>query len=74
MKRAKEEWKHDVVNDPEGHNDLYVCIALLYDLKCHGELYGRFDLDNKKVEGSLQVAVTYLMTPKVIVTFEVGLT
>ena len=44
MKRAQEEWKHAIVYDSEGHNDLYVWIDLLYDFECHGELYGRFDL------------------------------
>ena len=37
--------------DPKGHNDLYVCIDLLYDFrghdpKGHGDLCGRFDLVN----------------------------
>ena len=49
---------------------------LLYDPKGHGDLCGRFDLiyDLKKVTRSLEVAVTYFMTPKVTVTFVVGLT
>ena len=49
---------------------------LLYDPKGHGDLCGRFDLvyDPQKVTGSLEVAVTYFMTPKVRVTFVVGLT
>ena len=49
---------------------------LLYDPKGHGDLCGRFDVvyDPKRVTGSLEVAVTYFMTPKVMVTFVVGLT
>ena len=49
---------------------------LLYDPKGHGDLCGRLDLvyDPKKVTGSLEVTVTYFMTPKVTVTFVVGLT
>ena len=49
---------------------------LLYDPKGHGDLCGRFDLvyDQQKVTGSLEVAVTYFMTPKVTVTFVVDLT
>ena len=48
---------------------------LLYDPKGHGSLCGRFDLvyDPQKVTGSLEVAVTYFMTPKVTVTFMVDL-
>ena len=43
-----------------GHHDL------LYDPKGHGDLCGRFDpvYDLKEVMGSLEVAVTYFMTPK----------
>ena len=44
MKLAEEEWKHDKVYGPKGHNDLYVCIDLFYDFKGHGELNGQFDL------------------------------
>ena len=44
MKRAHEEWKHDIVYNPKGHDDHYVCTDLLYDFKCHGDLYGMFDL------------------------------
>ena len=51
MKRAQQELKHDIVYDPKGHNDLYVCIDLLYDFKghdpkVHGDLCGQFDLVN----------------------------
>ena len=51
MKRAQEEWKHDVVYDPQGHNDLYVCIDLFYDFKGHDlksecDLCRRFNLVN----------------------------
>ena len=58
MKRAQEEWKHDIVYDPNAQNDLYVCIDLLYDCKGHdpkghGDLCGRFDLvyDPKRSRG-----------------------
>ena len=49
---------------------------LLYDPKSHGDLCGRFDLVYcpKKVSGSLEVAVTYFMTPKFSVIFVVSLT
>ena len=48
---------------------------LLYDLKSHGDLCGRFDLvyDPKKVTRSLEVALTYFMTPEFKVTFVVFL-
>ena len=38
MKRAQEEWKHDIVYKPKSHSDL------LHDPKGHGDLYGRFDI------------------------------
>ena len=44
MKSAQEEWKHDIIYDPEGQNDIYFCTDLLYDFKGHGERYIRFDL------------------------------
>ena len=49
---------------------------LLCDPKGYGDLCGRFDLvyDTQKVKGSLEVTVTYFMTPKVTVTFVVHLT
>ena len=58
---------------PKGHSVITDRRNLFYDPKGHGDLYGRFDLvyDPKR---SLEVAVTYLMAPKVTVTFEVGLT
>ena len=61
---------------PKGHGVIRGHCDLLYDPKGHGDLCGRFDLiyDPKKVTGSLEVAVTYFMTPKVTVTFVVGLT
>ena len=31
MKSAQEEWKHDIVYDPESQNDIYFCTDLLYD-------------------------------------------
>ena len=49
MKRAQEEWNHDIVYDIKGNNDLYVCIGILYDFrghdpKGHGDLCFQFDL------------------------------
>ena len=50
IKRAKEEWNHDIEYDPESHDGLDVCIDLLYDCLGYGERYCRFDLvyDTKK--------------------------
>ena len=61
---------------PKGHGVIRGRRDLLYDPKGHGDLCGRFDLvyDPQKVTGSLEVAVTFFMTPKVTVTFVVGLT
>ena len=61
---------------PKGERVIRGCSDLLYDHKGHGDLCGRFDVayDPEKVTGSLEVAVTYFMTPKVTVTFVVGLT
>ena len=60
---------------PKGHRIIRGRRDLLYDPKGHGDLCGRFDLVyDLKVTGSLEVAVTYFMTPKVTVTFVVGLT
>ena len=61
---------------PKGHRVIRGRRDLLYDPKGHGDLCGRFDLvyDLRKVTGSLEVAVTYFMTPKVTATFVVGLT
>ena len=60
----------------KGHGVIRGRRDLLYDPKGHGDLCGRFDLVlwPQKVTGSLEVAVTYFMTPKVTVTFVVGLT
>ena len=60
----------------KGHGVIRGRRDLLYDPKGHGDLCGRFDLvyDPKQVTGSSEVAVTYFMTPKVTVTFVVGLT
>ena len=60
----------------KGHGVIRGHCDLLYDLKGHGDLCGPFDLvyDPQKVTMSLEVAVTYFMTPKVTVTFVVGLT
>ena len=48
---------------------------LLYDPKSHGDLCGRFDpvYHPQKVTESLEIAVTYIMTPKFTVAFVVGL-
>ena len=61
---------------PNGHGVIRFRHNLLYDPKGHGDLCGRFDmvLWPQKVTGSLEVAMTYIMTPKVTVTFVVGLT
>ena len=61
---------------PKGHGVIRGHCDLLYDPKGHGDLCGRFDLvyDPKRSRGSLEVVVTYFMTPKVTVTFVVGLT
>ena len=61
---------------PKGHRVIRGRRDLLYDPKGHGDLCGRFDLvyDLKRSRGSLEVAVTYIMTSKVTVTFVVGLT
>ena len=61
---------------PKGHGAIRGRRDLLYDPKGHGDLCGRFDLVlwPQKVTGSLEVAMTYFMTPKVTVTFVVGLT
>ena len=49
---------------------------LLYNPKGHGYLCSQFDLvyDKKKIKGSLEVAVTFLMTQKVTMNFVGGLT
>ena len=60
---------------PKGHRVIRGRRDLLYDPVGHVDLCGRFDLVwPQKVKGSFEVAVTYLMTPKVTVTFVVGLT
>ena len=59
---------------PKGHGVIRGRRDLLYDPKGHGDLCGRFDLVSQKVTGSLEVGLTYFMTPKVMVTFVVGLT
>ena len=61
---------------PKGHGVIRGRRDLLYDPKGHCDLCGRFDLvhDPKKVTGLIEVAVTYFMTPKVTVTFVVGVT
>ena len=62
---------------PKGHRVIRGHCNLLYDPKGHGEICGQFDLvyDPKRSWGtSLEVALTYFKTPKVTVTFVVGLT
>ena len=63
---------------PKSHMVLRGRRDLLYDPKGHGEVCGRFDLlydpNGHGVMGSLELAVTYLMTLKVTVTFVVGMT
>ena len=61
---------------PKGHRVIRGRRDLLYDNKGHGDLCGRFDLvyDPKRSQGHLEVAMTHFMTPKVTVTFVVGLT
>ena len=61
---------------PKGHRVIRGRCGLNFDPKGHGDICGRFDLvyDPKKVTVSLEVAVTYLLTQKVTVTFVVGLT
>ena len=44
IKRAEEEWKHDKVYCPKGHDDIYVCIDLHHDFKGHGGLYASLTL------------------------------
>ena len=46
---------------------------LFYDPKGHGDLFRQFDLAHDP-NRLLLVAVTYIMTTKVAVTFSVGLT
>ena len=60
----------------KGHGVIRGRRDLLYDSKGYGDLCGQFDpsLRPFKVKGSLEVTVTYFMTPKVTVTFVVGLT
>ena len=57
----------------KGHGVISGRRDLLYDPKGHGDLCGRF-LWPQKVTGSLEVTVTYFMTPKVTMTFVVGMT
>ena len=60
---------------PKGHGVIRGRRDLLCDTKGHGDLGGRFDLVyDPKRSRSLEVAVTYFMTPKVTVTFVVGMT
>ena len=61
---------------PKGHRVIRGRRDLLYDPKGHGDPCGWFDLvyDPLRVKGSIEFAVTYFMTPKVTVTFVVGLT
>ena len=60
---------------PKGHEVIRGRHDLLYDPKGHGDLCGQFwpSLWPRKVTGSLEVAVTYFMTPKVNLTFDLDL-
>ena len=66
----------DLVYDPKrlwGHNTGRH--DLLYDPEGHVDHCGQFDLVlTQKVKGSVEVALTYLMTSKIKFTFLVGLT
>ena len=65
----------DLVYDIKGHRIVRGRRDLPYDPNGHGDFCGRFDLVyDPKRSVSLEVAVTYFMTPKVTVTFVVGLT
>ena len=66
--------RRDLLYDPKVHSGLCGQFDLVYDPKGPGDLCGRFDLVPQKVTGSLEVGLTYFMTPKVMVTFVVGLT
>ena len=59
----------------KGHGAIKGRRALLYDPKGQLDLCGWFDLvyDLKNVTGSLKVAVTYFMTPKVNLAFDLDL-
>ena len=61
---------------PKGHGFIKGRSDVLYFPKGHDDLCGQFDLvyDPKTVTGSLEVAETYFMTPKVTVIFVVSLT
>ena len=60
---------------PKGHGVIRGGLDLLYDPKGHVDLCGQFDLvyDPQKVKGSLEVNVTYFMTPKVNLTCDLDL-
>ena len=50
MKRAQEEWEHDIVYDPQKVTGSLEVSDLLYDPKSRNDLCGRFDLvyDHKR--------------------------
>ena len=66
----------DLVNDPKIHVIIRGRRDLLLCPQRSRQPCGRIDLvsDQKKLSGSLDVSPTYNMTPKVKVTFLVGLT
>ena len=68
--------RRDLLYDPKGHSDLCGRFDLVYDPKrSQGHKTSPWPTSwPQKVKGSLEVAVTYFMTPKVKVTFVVGLT
>ena len=82
--------RRDLLYDPKGHTYLFGLFDLVYDPKRSRVIRGRRDLLYflkvmptflvlpslwpQKITWSLEVAVTYFMTPKVTLTFVVGLT
>ena len=73
--RPEEEWKHELVYDPKTSQGIKGHCDLAYHPKGHGDkLFSVWTSSwHKKVTGSLEVALTYCMTPKVTVTFVVSL-
>ena len=64
----------DLLYDPKRSRVIRSRLDLLYDPKGHGELFGQFDLVyDPKGTGSLEVAMTYFMTPKVNLTFDLDI-
>ena len=74
--RAKEDWKHDIVYDTKRSQSHWRSTwPTLWPQRSQWPLWSVWpSLWPKKVTGSLEFAVAYFMTPKVTVTFVVGLT